>query len=115
MQPLPVVAAKDTAEVSEKCCAQALMAVAQVDSDAVWLLLTQLATEAAPASAASLHPLPAGAPAGIFKPFRSLMPPHRGRSALAQRGRGDGVGQRATVLLKRLEAAETPPPDWSPL
>ena len=89
------------------------MAVAQVDSDAVWLLLTQLATETAPASTLGLHPLRAGAPAGIFKPFRSLLPPQRGHSALAQRGRSDGVGQRAMVLLKKLEAAETLP-DWSP-
>ncbi len=90
------------------------MAVAQVDSDAVWLLLTQLATEAAPAWAPSLHPLPAGAPAGTFKPFRSLLPlQQHGHSALAQRGRSDGVGQRAMVLLKKLEAAETPR-EWSP-
>jgi len=94
--------------------AQALMAVAQVDSDAVWLLLTQLTTEAAPASAASLHPVPAGAPAGTFKPFRNLLLRlQRGHSALAQRGRSDGVGQRAMALLKRLEAAENPPA-WSP-
>ena len=92
-------------------CVQTLLAVAQVDPDAVWLLLTQLATEAAPASAGSLYPLPAGAPEGTFKPFRSLLPPHRSHSVLQLGASHDGLGQRAAVLLRKLEATGTQP-EW---
>ena len=88
---------------------QALLAIAGVDTDAVWLLLTQLATEAAPGRLA--HPVPSSAPKGTFRPLGSLLPPRRSRGPLTQHQRNDGVGARAKALLSRLEAAEMTP-EW---
>ena len=84
--------------------------MALVDSDAVWLLLTQLATETSPESAGRMHALPDGVPDGAFKPFRSLLPPRRNHGALAQREWNDGTAARARLLLTKLEAIQ--PPGW---
>ncbi len=86
---------------------QTLLAIAAVDADAVWLLLTQLATEAA--SAAVVPTVSLSAPPGTFRPFRSLLPPRRGRGTPTQHQRNDGVAARARTLLTRLEAAEGTP------